>query len=357
MRTTITTRSVAASGAVLALALTGCASSDTGDAEGSSAETGSSTVTLVTHDSFALSDGLLDEFTAESGYDVELVAPGDGGTLVNQLILTKDSPLGDAVFGVDNTYASRAVDEGVFDPYLSSALPESAAAEVPAGESLTPVDRGDVCINADLAWFEENDLDVPTTLDDLADPAYQDLLVVTNPATSSPGLAFLLATVGAKGEHGWTDYWTALADNGVKIADGWEDAYYVDFTGAGGAGDRPLVLSYATSPAFTVTEDGSETTTTALLDTCFRQVEYAGVLAGAENPDGARELVDFLVSRTVQEDIPGQMYMYPVDGDAALPDEWARFAPLADDPFDVDPAEISAHRGDWIETWTATVLG
>lgn len=351
-------RAVAAgSGIALALTLAGCAADDSGESSTGSDDAGSGTVTLVTHDSFALSDGILEQFETESGYDVETVAPGDGGALVNQLILTKDSPLGDVVFGVDNTFAGRAIDEGVFDPYESEALPASATDDLLPGGDLTPVDRGDVCINADLAWFDEQGVAVPSTLEDLTDPTYADLLVVTNPATSSPGLAFLLATIGAQGEDGYVDYWQALADNGVKVADGWEDAYYVDYTGAGGEGGRPLVLSYATSPAFTVTEDGSETTTTALLDTCFRQVEYAGVLAGAENPDGARALVDFLVSRDVQEDVPGQMYMYPVDDDAQLPAEWAQFAPLADEPFTVDADAISANRSDWIETWTATVLG
>lgn len=357
LRTTTITRPVAViSGAVLTLALAGCASDDA-PAGSEATEVENNTVTLVTHDSFGLSDGILDDFTEQSGYEVELVAPGDGGTLVNQLILTKDSPLGDAVYGVDNSFAGRAIDEGVFDAYQSPALPESGEENALPGGELTPVDRGDVCINADLAWFDDAGLEVPDTLEDLADPAYRDLLVVTNPATSSPGLSFLLATVGAYGQDGWADYWTGLADNGVKVVDGWEDAYYVDFTGAGGEGDRPLALSYSTSPAFTVTEDGAETTTAALLDTCFRQVEYAGVLAGAENPEGAKALVDFLVSREVQEDVPGQMYMYPVDADAELPAEWAEFAPLADEPFSVDADEISANRSDWIETWTATVLG
>ncbi|BDZ42405.1 thiamine ABC transporter substrate-binding protein [Paraoerskovia sediminicola] len=328
------------------------ASSDT-SAEATDGAGGGGTVTLVTHDSFGLSDGILDDFTEQTGYAVETVAPGDGGTLVNQLVLTKDSPLGDAVFGVDNSYASRAVDEGVFEPYRSDATPDDAP-ESP-DDALTPIDQGDVCINADLTWFEENDVDVPATLDDLTDPEYADLLVVTNPATSSPGLAFLAATVGAEAE-GWEDYWAGLRDNGVKVVDGWEDAYYVDFTGAGGEGDRPLVLSYATSPAFTVTEDGSETTTAALLDTCFRQVEYAGVLAGAENPEGAKALVDFLLSDEVQSDIPGSMYMYPVT-DVELPAEWEQFAPLAEDPFDVDPAEIAERRSEWIDAWTATVIG
>ncbi len=92
---------------------------------------------------------------------------------------------------------------------MLAAYDSPAAAAVPdefRAADLTPVDYGDVCINADLAWFEANDLPLPVTLDDLTDPRYKDLLVVTNPASSSPGLAFLIATVGAKGE-GYLDYW------------------------------------------------------------------------------------------------------------------------------------------------------
>ncbi|NNU28857.1 thiamine ABC transporter substrate-binding protein [Isoptericola sediminis] len=333
-------------------------SSSAGSADASATPELSGTVTLVTHDSFALSEGVLESFEEETGLTVEQVAAGDAGTLVNQLVLTADSPLGDVVYGVDNTFASRAVEADVFEPYTPADLDPSATGLVdPALEGLTPIDKGDVCLNVDTTWFEAEGVEPPSTLEDLTDPAYEDLTVVTNPATSSPGFAFLLATVDAFGEDGWQQYWADLSDNGLKVTDGWSDAYYVDFSGAGEGGERPIVLSYATSPAFTVTEDGSESTTEALLDTCFRQVEYAGVLAGTDNPDGARALVDFLASAEVQADIPANMYMYPADDTVELPAEWEEFAPLAEEPFDVAPDEIAAHRDEWIEQWTATVIG
>src|SRR5699024_4821539 len=169
--------------------------------------------------------------------------------------------------------------------------------------------------------FAENDADEPVTLEDLTKPAYADLTVVSNPARSSSGLAFLLATIGEYGDD-WVDYWQRLDDNGLKIVDSWSDVYYTDFTAAEDAnGTRPIALSYSTSPAFTISDDGTSTTG-ALLQTCFRQVEYAGVLAGAENPEGAQAFIDFLVSAPVQADIPGQMYMYPVDDTVELPAEW-----------------------------------
>ncbi|PRZ03093.1 thiamine transport system substrate-binding protein [Isoptericola sp. CG 20/1183] len=365
---TIRTRRTLAALAVVGLvpALAACSGDDAPGEAGSTpvpaeSSTGgelSGTVTLVTHDSFALSDGLLESFEEGSGLEVEHVAAGDAGALVNQLVLTQDSPLGDVVYGVDNTFASRAVEAGVFEPYTPADLDPSVGTPVEEGlEGLTPIDRGDVCLNVDTAWFEEEGIEPPSTFEDLTQETYADLTVVTNPATSSPGFAFLLATISAFGEDGWQDYWAELADNGLRVTDGWSDAYYVDFSGAGEGGERPVVLSYATSPAFTVTEDGSATTTAALLDTCFRQVEYAGVLAGTDNPAGARALVDFLASEQVQADIPASMYMYPADESVELPAEWEEFAPLAEDPYEVSAQEIAEHRDEWIQQWTATVIG
>lgn len=332
---------------VAALALAGCSVIGGGD---TTAATGG-TVTLVTHDSFALSDGLLEAFTAETGYEVELVAPGDGGALVNQLILTKDSPLGDAVYGIDTTFASRAVEEGVLAPYAAAGAVDGFDTQ---DGHLTAIDQGDVCLNVDLEWFAERDLPVPAGFEDLVDPAYADLTVVTNPATSSPGLTFLLATVANFGEDGWQDYWRGLLANGAKVAEGWSDAYYVDFSGSEGAGPRPIVLSYSSSPAAEV-HDGVARTGT-IEATCFRQVEYAGVIAGAANPEGARALIDFLLTQAVQADIPGSMYMYPVT-DVALPGAWAEYAPLAGDPLTLDPATISANRAVWLEEWAALLEG
>jgi len=354
-RTAVTTAALTVAG----LALAGCSlvGSDTTPGPAASG-TGGGTVVLVTHDSFAVDPDVLAAFEAASGLTVEQVAPGDGGALVNQLVLTKDAPLGDVVFGIDNSFASRAIDAGVLDPYTPADLPDDAAqyAADDAG-SLTPIDVGDVCVNVDHAWFTAKGLPEPVTLEDLASPEYRDLLVVENPATSSPGLAFLLATVGAFGADGWQEYWAGLTANGVQVTEGWADAYSVDFSGSTGRGPRPLVVSYASSPPFEVPDGATEAPTGALLDTCFRQVEYAGVIAGAANPDGARRLVDFLLSADFQAGIPEQMYMYPVDPSVALPASWTAFAPLAERPFDVPAAQIAEHRDEWIRTWTDTVIG
>ena len=315
-------------------------------------EPSSGRVVLVTHESFVLPKELERKFEQDSGYDLVVRASGDAGALTNKLVLTKDHPLGDVAFGVDNTFASRALDEGVFAPYDAS-LPDGADQYRLDGDddhALTPVDNASVCVNVDDTWFAAHGTPAPKTLDDLAEPAYRGLFVTPGATTSSPGMAFLLATIAKYGD-GWTDYWSKLMDNETKLTEGWSDAYQVDFTQGGGKGDRPVVLSYDSSPAFTIAKDGTSTTS-ALLDTCFRQVEYAGVLDGAENPDGAEALVDFLVSPEVQAALPDSMYVFPVDSSVELPAEWAKFAKQPTDPWQVDPAEISAHRDEWLREWS-----
>jgi thiamine transport system substrate-binding protein len=313
------------------------------------------TVTLLTHDSFAVPEEVLAEFEAESGYAVEVVQSGDAGQLTNKLVLTADNPLGDAVFGIDNTFAGRAVEAGILAEHAAADLPPSATAYRLEGDGaavLTPVDWGDVCVNVDDTWFAERDLTPPRTLDDLAEPAYRDLFVTPAPNTSSPGFAFLLATIGEYGEDGWQDYWSRLIDNGTRIVSGWSDAYEVDFTAGGGGGERPVVLSYNSSPPFTIPEGEKRPTTSSLPATCFRQVEYAGVLAGADDPDGAEALVDFMVGRSFQAALPENMYVFPVDDRVALPPLWARWAKPAADPIEVPFTRIEEQREEWLRQWS-----
>jgi thiamine transport system substrate-binding protein len=310
-------------------------------------------VVLVTHESFAMSKELQKEFEEESGYDLVIRASGDAGALTNKLVLTKDDPTGDAVFGIDNTFGSRAIEEGILQPYAAT-LPTGAdqyALPGDDGHDLTPIDTGNVCVNVDDTWFADHGVPEPQGLDDLVKPAYKDLFVTPGATTSSPGLAFLLATIAAYGADGWPDYWTKLMANGAKLTQGWSDAYEVDFTQGGGGGDRPIVVSYDSSPAFTIGDDG-QSTTSALLDTCFRQVEYAGVLKGADNPEGAEALVDFMLTKPFQEALPDAMYVFPVDPAAKLPADWASFAKQPEHPYAVDPADIAAHRDEWLQQWS-----
>jgi thiamine transport system substrate-binding protein len=344
-------KSVLVSVVVLTMPLAAC--SVVGEKSDDASQDGGSggPVVLVTHESFQLPKKVEQEFEDESGFDLQTRAAGDAGTLTTKLVLTKDNPTGDAAFGVDNTFASRAVDEGVFAEH-GVELPAGAAAyalEGDAADVLAPIDEGNVCVNVDDTWFAAHDVEPPTSFEDLADPAYEGLFVTPSALSSSPGLAFLLATIAEYGAD-WPDYWERLIANDTLVVDGWEDAYFGDFTQGSEKGTRPIVLSYDSSPAFTIADDGSSTTS-ALLGTCFRQVEYAGVLEGAENPEGARALIEFLLSTSVQRALPESMFVFPVVDGVRLPPAWEEHAEQPASPYRLDPDEIAANREAWLEEW------
>jgi thiamine transport system substrate-binding protein len=349
------------------IALAACSAPADSSPTGSSSATTSSatapteprTVRVVTHDSFALSEDLVTAFEESSGITVEFIPAGDAGEMVNRAVLSSGNPEADVLFGIDTTLLSRAIDAEVFDPYLSSAdalRPELRDAGLGV---VTPVDDGDVCVNIDDAWFADRGLQPPATLEDLADPRYRGLLVVQNPATSSPGLAFLLATIARYGEA-WPDFWQRLRDNDVAVVNGWSEAYLSEFTAGGGDGDRPLVVSYSTSPpaeiVYAEEPKPERPSTSVMLDGCYRQVEFAGVLRGTDDVEAARTVVDWLVSPDVQADVPLSMFVFPARASVALPDVFARFVTRPAEPLELDAGEIAAQRDEWIDQWTQIVL-
>jgi thiamine transport system substrate-binding protein len=307
--------------AISSLALAGC-----------SPATDLKTVVLVTHDSFAMSDELIQKFEHESGYRLKLVKAGDAGAMTTKLILTKDQPIGDAVFGIDNTLIGLA-----------------KANDLVAGD-FQPIDFGDVCMNYDKDWFASKGVTVPTDIAELTDPTYKNLTVVENPASSSTGMAFLATTVAKFGDPGYLNYWSKLKANGVKVAAGWEDAYFTDFSGSSGHGPYPIVLSYSSSPAYEVRDNG-ESQTASILNDCYRQTEYAGVLAGAKNAKGAAALVNFMQSQDFQKALPESMYVYPMVRGLKLPSEWEKFAPAATSLVG-EQLDVVAGRKGWITAWS-----
>jgi thiamine transport system substrate-binding protein len=318
-------------------------------------------VVLVTHDSFVVSDDVKEAFERESGLRLRVLQSGDAGEMLSKALLTAGNPQGDVLFGVDNNLLSRALDGDLLDAYESPALEGVDEQYVLDPEQrVTPIDHGEVCLNYDKTWFAERQIPPPKSLEDLVQSQYEDLLVVENPATSTPGLAFLLATVAHFGEDGWEKYWRSLRANGVLVVDGWEEAYSARFSGAAGSsGNRPIVVSYASSPPAEVifrTPKPADAPTAVLEDSCFRQVEFAGVLRGARNEDGARKLVDFMLSERFQEDIPLSMFVFPVNPAADLPPEFARFAVIPKSPLELSPEEIGANRDRWVREWTSIVL-
>ena len=327
-----------------------------------SAPAGSSgtTITLMTHDSFNVSKSVIRQFTKQTGVKVNVLPSGDAKAAVNQAILTKSNPLGDVFFGVDNTLLSQALGEGLFIPYRSPELDHiSKDLRLDPRNRVSPVDTGDVCLNFDRKYFAKKKLSAPNTLDDLTNPQYRGLLVVENPATSSPGLAFLLATVAKFGPDGWRAYWEKLRDNDVKVVDGWEQAYNTEFSGGAGKGDYPLVVSYASSPPAEVAHAHplpSEPPTGAILNTCFRQIEFVGIMKGTAHEKGSKQFVDFMLSDRFQRDLPLQMSVFPARDGTKLPPAFVKFAKVAPTPLSLPPEEIARNRDRWIEEWTNTVV-
>jgi thiamine transport system substrate-binding protein len=318
------------------------------------------TLTVMTHDSFEVSEEVLTAFEEEHGVTVQFLKAGDTGTAVNKAVLAVGNPLADVFYGVDNTFLSRALDEGIFEPYespLLSDIPDDFKLD-PENRAL-PVDYGDVCLNYDIAYFKDNDLAVPASLEDLLEQEYESLLVVENPATSSPGLAFLFATIGHFGEDGYLNFWEGLVANDVMVVNDWETAYYTEFSRWGGT--RPIVVSYGSSPPFEVIfaeEPIDEPPTGAVVaaGSCFRQIEFVGILKGTKNRSLAEKWIDFMLSPAFQEDVPLQMFVFPVNPDAVLDPTFVQYLAVPDEPAFVNPADIAAHREEWIRDWTETVL-
>jgi thiamine transport system substrate-binding protein len=328
----------------------------------SSTTEGSRTLTILTHDSFAISEDVISQFEEENNVKVSFVLSGDTGSSLNKVILTKDAPLGDVYYGVDNTFLSRALDEDIFETYASPLLMDIPDQfKLDDQNRALPVDYGDVCINYDKAYFAANNLAVPQSLDELLKPEYEGLLVVENPAVSSPGLAFLLATIAQYGEDGYLTYWQQLKDNGLVVVNDWGTAYYTNFSASSGKGPQPMVVSYATSPAAEViyaTESMDEAPTASIIgeNTCFRQIEFVGIIKNTPNRDLAEKFVDYMLSVPFQEDIPMNMFVLPVNSNAQLPEEFVKYIQMPDAPARLSYEEINASRETWIEAWQEMVL-
>ncbi|MBI2757839.1 MAG: thiamine ABC transporter substrate-binding protein [Chloroflexi bacterium] len=323
---------------------------------------GPQTLTVMTHDSFAVSENVVQAFEQANNAKVTFIKSGDTGAALNKAILTKDAPLADVFYGVDNTFLSRALDADIYEPYDSPALKNIPAEfQLDPSRRALPVDYGDVCINYDKAYFASRNLPIPQSLEDLTKPEYKGLLVVENPATSSPGLAFLLATVKHFGDPNYLGYWKDLRANGLVVVDGWETAYYTNFSGSSGKGPQPMAVSYGTSPAAEVMfaqTPLSDSPTASIIapDTCFRQIEFVGILKGTQRRALAEKFVDFALGAQFQADMPAQMFVYPVAPNITLPDAFVKYSQTAPQPAAISPADIAANRDAWIQNWTDAVL-
>jgi thiamine transport system substrate-binding protein len=319
------------------------------------------TVVLVTHDSFAISKAVKAAFERQSGLKLRILQTGDAGAALNRALLTAGKPEGDAFFGVDNNLLTRALDGDLLVPYRSpDAAKVDPGFDLDPTHRLTPVDHSEVCLVYDRAWFAGHGIEPPRSLEDLTLPRYRGLTVVENPATSTPGLAFVLATIARLGPDGWKSYWQKLRVNKVFVSDGWDDAYNAQFSGSSGhRGKHPIVVSYSTDPAAEVFFAGKplQTSPVALVrGSCFRQIEFAGVLRGSRNPRGAQKLIDFLLSPRFQAGMPLTMFVLPVREGVALPPVYRRFPPVVTNPLQLPARTIGANRDRWIREWSSVVV-
>ena len=322
---------------------------------GASLTTLAAELRVMTHSSFSLPKERIAEFEKQSGAKLAIIKGGDAGEMLNKLILTRANPVADVVYGIDNTLIGKANAAGVLEPTSSKVGRNVAAASLPGAVA---IDYGYVTLNIDKAWFANSKLPLPATLDDLTRPAYKNLLVVENPATSSPGLAFLLATIAGKGEEGAFQWWGKLRDNGLKVAKGWSEAYYTDFTRNGGA--RPIVVSYATSPAAEVFYSKeklaeSPTANLALKGGVFMQVEGVARVKGGQQPQLAQQFVDFLRGEAVQKELQTSMWMYPAVAGVALAPGFKH----AEQPASFSNPDLKAmqHKtAAWVSRWTRLVI-
>ena len=320
------------------------------------ADSAPSELRVLVHNSFSLPKPLLAQFEHESGIKLGIIKAGDAGEMVNKLILTRAQPIGDVVFGIDNALLAKALAADVLTPYDGPALAQ--AAQVELGHGAVAVDYGFVAINYDKAAFAKTGLKLPTSLADLATPAYRDLLVVQNPATSSLGHAFMLATISGMGETAAFDWWAKLRANGVKVAKGWSEAYYTEFSKNGGT--RPLVVSYSTSPAaevfYSKEKLAAAPTGNLLLEGgVFRQVEGVALIKGGKSPEAAARFIEFLRSPAVQEALQTTMWMFPAVAGIARPEVMRHASESAS--FEAPAPEIiAAKSADWVSRWTKVVL-
>jgi len=317
---------------------------------------------VLTYSSFAVSEDVIKDFEAENKVKVQFIEGGDAPSIVNRAILTRNSPIADVIVGMNDILLARVLKNEILEPYESPELkniPDEFKSD-PAFGAL-PFDYGHVCINYDTAYFTDHHLAVPSSLDDLISEPYKGLLVVENPTSSGPGQAFFLTTVAKYGEDGFVDYWNKLLANDVQIDNDWSSAYYTSFTAGGGNGPRPMVVSYDTSPAAVpfYSETPMETAPTAAIladGTCYRTIEFLGILKGTKNREMAEKFVDAMLGKRWQEDLPGQMFVYPVNQEAVLPEVFAKFAIQPENPVSLDSALIEEKYEDWIQTWNDEVL-
>ncbi|WP_048146675.1 thiamine ABC transporter substrate-binding protein [Pyrococcus abyssi] len=292
---------------------------------------------------------VIPEFEKEYNAKVNLVLVGSTGELVNRLILEKDNPKADVVVGIDNTFLAKAIEADVLEPYKpknADVIPEWIIKSFDPEFRLTPFDYGFLAFNYRTDLVKEP----PKSLEDLTKPEWRGKIIIEDPRTSSPGLAFMLWTIAVYKDK-WLEYWAKLRDNEIQIVKGWSAAW-----GAFSEGEYPVVLSYATSPAATVYYD-NKTNVRAIefKEGNFLQIEGAGIVKGTKNKELAEKFIEFLISEKAQEKLPTTQWMYPVNKNVKLPEVY-KYALKVEKPVTIDPKEVQENLNKWLKQWEEVVV-
>lgn len=299
-------------------------------------------LTVLTYDSFASDWGpgpvVEKAFEAECGCDLRFIPAGDGAALLARLRLEGARSEADVVLGLDTNLTAAAAETGLFAPHGVAATLD------------LPVDWNDAnFLPFDWGWFAfvHDTTRVPSPPTSIEALAESDLkIVIQDPRSSTPGLG-LLMWVKAAYDSRSAEIWGKLADNILTVTPGWSESYDLFLKG-----EADMVLSYTTSPAYHLIAENDETKAAApFSEGHYLQVEVAGVLANAKQPELARRFMEFMVSDAFQSAIPETNWMYPAKTPAGgLPEGFGGLVqPETSLLFPADAAQ--ALRDAAIEEW------
>lgn len=313
-----------------------------------------SEIRLITYNSFNLPKKLIQQFEKNNNTTIKIIKAGDNNTLINRLILTKDHPIADVVYGINNNNIYKIIDNNLIQnnqPILNNDIFINL-------KNISVINYGFIALNYDKEWFTTHKLPLPKNLYDLALPQYKDLLVVENPNTSAVGMAFLLANIAGIGEKNTFNWWLKMRQNGIKITKDWSEAYYKEFTLNGG--HYPIMVGYTSSPAAEIFYSKNKLVTPNinnlfLQGAVYEQVEGAAILNQTKQPQLAKKLIQFLQSVDVQNSLVTTMWVYPANKKVLLP-KIMQYATLPKMHWAPNPQRIQKYQQNWLERWNQIVL-
>ncbi|WP_099867366.1 thiamine ABC transporter substrate binding subunit [Pararhizobium haloflavum] len=307
------------------------------------------TLTVYTYESFTAEWGpgpiVKEAFESQCDCRLEWVAVADGVALLNRLLLEGDQAKAGVVLGLDTNLVVDAKQTGLFTPHEI----DTTAVDVPGNwsdDTFVPYDYGHFAVVYDTEAIENP----PTSLKELVEGDPDEKIAIQDPRSSTPGLGLLLWMKSVYGEDA-VDAWADLKDRVLTVAPGWSEAYGL-FTD----GEVPMVLSYTTSPAYhMIAEDTDRYQAAAFDEGHYLQIEVAGILKNAPDPELARDFLRFMITEDFQDAIPTSNWMMPAGPvSQALPDAFAGLV-TPEETLLFTPEEVAQNRRAWVDEWLAVM--